>query len=72
MRTALVVSRSFWFSVCSSRMWSARMSERPELIIVANWRLKTATSFCLTLPPKGSLTSFFSAEASARSMATGT
>ena len=41
--------RSSLFSVCSARIVSARSSERPELIIVANCRDKTARSLSLTL-----------------------
>ena len=40
------------FSVCSTRMLSARSSDRPLLIMVANWREKTARSLRPTfLPP---------------------
>ena len=37
------------FSVCSARMVSARSSERPELIIVANCRDMIARSLSFTL-----------------------
>jgi|GEM_PF-4934122 hypothetical protein len=38
-------------------MVRARSSDRPELIIVANWRENTARSLSLTRPVPGSLTS---------------
>ena len=60
------------FSVCSARMLSARSSESPELIMVANWRLKTATSFIFALRSEArDLESFFRPDAFL-SMARGT
>ena len=46
-RTALMIFLNLAFCVCSSRMYSARRTARPELIIVANCRAKTALSRAL-------------------------
>src|SRR3954447_4888441 len=60
LRTSPAMRASSLFSVCSVRIVSARSSDRPELIIVANWRLKTARSFSLTfLPMPGIFSSVF-------------
>ena len=47
-----MTSESFSLSVCSARIVRARMRLRPELIIVANWREKIASSFELDLVPE--------------------
>ena len=48
LRTSPITLARALFSVCSARMFSDRSRDRPELIIVANWRLKTARSFSFT------------------------
>jgi len=53
-RTSPRVFARALFSVCSDRIDNARMSDRPLLIIVANWRLITARSLILTRLPPGS------------------
>ena len=52
LRTSPSTRASSLFSVCSARMVSARSSESPELIIVANWRDMIARSLSLTFAPK--------------------
>ena len=60
-RTEANTSPRCLFSVCSDRIDSARNSDRPELIIVANCRDAIARSFNLTLlPVPGILISLFS------------
>jgi hypothetical protein len=56
--TAFVTSLSFLFSVCSERMSRACTSGSPELIIVANWRVKMTMSRVAIPEPKESLISF--------------
>jgi hypothetical protein len=56
-RTWMMISPRRRLLVCSPRMVRARSSDRPELIIVANWRENTARSLSLTRPTPGSLTS---------------
>ncbi|GMA85138.1 hypothetical protein GCM10025868_03880 [Angustibacter aerolatus] len=56
-------SRSGLFSVWSARIVSARSSDRPELIIVANWRAMTARSLSFTgFPRVGRVISLFMPE----------
>ncbi len=62
--TSRMISEKARLGVCSARMLSDRRRESPELIMVANWRLKIATSFAFTRPDSpGILISFWSAEA---------
>ena len=49
--TWAMTSRSTALSVCVARMLRHFVSDRPALIIVANWRAKIVTSFGLTRPP---------------------
>jgi hypothetical protein len=58
-RTWVTISARRLLPVCSPRMVSARSSDRPELIIVANWREKTARSLSLTRPLPGRRSSVF-------------
>ena len=53
-RTPVSTRRSSGFSACSARMPSERSSGRPESIIVASWREKTASSLSLTRRATGS------------------
>ena len=51
-RTPWITFRRFWFSVCSARMSRLCTKGRPELIIVANWRVNMTMSRVLTPVPK--------------------
>ena len=49
LRTCTIVSLRNLFSVCSSSTYSARKIDKPEVIIVASWREKTARSLAFTV-----------------------
>ena len=56
-RTSPRIFARYGFAVCSERMFNARSSERPLLIMVANWRDMTARSLSLTFLPKPGMVS---------------